>query len=271
MNFSVLMSIYHKEKAEYFDRAMLSIWDEQTVKPNEIILVEDGKLTNELYDSICKWKSKLGDMLKIIPLEANVGTGNAKNIGLKHCQYELIAIMDTDDISLPHRFERQLKIFENENVDICSSWVGEFEYYEKNVISYRKLPQLHNDIFSFAKFRMPINHPATMYKKAIAVQAGGYQKMLWFEDYYLWIKMTLKGAKTYNIQEPLVYMRAGYGQLERRSGFAYIKEEMNFLNQIRKIGFINNFEFVRNIMIRFSARVMPRFVIQGIYKILRFR
>ena len=108
MQFSVLMSIYHKEKPEYFDRAMLSVWDEQSVKPDEIVLVQDGKLTDGLYMVISEWKNKLGEVLKIIALEQNVGTGQAKNIGLTKCVFNLVAIMDTDDIATSKRFEKQI-------------------------------------------------------------------------------------------------------------------------------------------------------------------
>lgn len=267
--FSVLMSIYQKEKAEYFDRAMLSIWDEQTIKPNEIILVQDGKLTNELYSSIESWKNKLGEILKIISLEKNVGLGDALNIGLKNCSYEIVARMDTDDISLPNRFEKQLKTFETYEIDICSSWVSEFEGDEKNIISYRQVPELQADIVNYFKMRNGINHPAVMYKKAIVEKSDGYQKMIGFEDYFLWARMIMNGARFYNIQEPLVHMRAGYNQLERRSGFKYAIEEIKFLDKLRKMGFLNTFEFTRNVTIRFSARLMPKKMLQQLYKLIR--
>ena len=269
MNFSVLMSIYHKEKPEYFDRAMQSIWDEQTIKPNEIVLVQDGKLTEELYEIIDKWKNKLGEKLKIIPLEENVGLGDALNEGIKHCTYELIARMDTDDIALPRRFEKQLKAFENNEIDICSSWVGEFENDEKEILSYRKVPEYHDDIIKFAKKRSPINHPALMYKKSTVEKSGGYKKMMWFEDYYLWARMILNEAKFYNIQEPLVNMRAGYGQLERRGGFKYAIEEFKFLKRLKDIGFLSNSQFIKSLVIRFVARVLPKSLLKNIYKKIR--
>ena len=269
MKFSVLMSIYYKEKPEYFNRCMQSIWNEQSLKPNEIILVQDGQLIPELYVMIDNWKQKLGDIFKTIPLEKNVGLGDALNIGLQECIYEIVARMDTDDIAMPDRFEKQLKVFEDGNIDVCSSWVSEFDNDEQEVISYRKLPENHSDIVDFAKKRNPLNHPAIMYKKSIVLRAGGYKKMMWFEDYYLWVRMTLKGAKFYNIQEPLVNMRAGYGQLERRSGLNYIKAEMRFLHTIRKEGFLNSYEFVRNVIVRLIARAMPKKVLKVIYKRLR--
>ena len=264
------MSIYYKEQAEYFNRAMESIWNEQTIKPNEIVLVQDGNLTDELYESINKWQEALGDICKVIPLKTNVGLGDALNIGLQNCSYELVARMDTDDISLNNRFEKQLKVFQkNQDIDICSSWVSEFDSNENEIIAYRKLPQNHNKIIKYAENRCPINHPAVMYKKNSVLNAGGYQKMMWFEDYYLWVRMILNGAKFYNIQEPLVNMRAGYGQLERRSGWKYSIEEFKFQKRILSLNFISFSEFIRNVAIRFTSRIVPKKVINLIYKRLR--
>src|SRR5690606_8150992 len=104
-----------------------------------------------------------------------------------------------------------------------------------------KLPEKHEAIALYAKTRCPINHPAVMYKKAAVEKAGGYKKMMWFEDYYLWVRMLLTGAKFYNIQEPLVHMRAGLGQLERRSGKEYAKSEILLLTKFRRLGFLSRF------------------------------
>ena len=269
MKFSVLMSIYHKEKSEYLNRAMKSIWDEQTIKPNEIVLVQDGKLTDELYKIIEKWQEKLGNVFKTIPLDKNVGLGDALNIGLDKCSYEIVARMDTDDISIPERFEKQLQIFKDSNIDICSSWVSEFDNDEKKIIFYRKLPQNHDEILKYMKKRNGINHPAVMYKKEAVLRAGGYKKMMWFEDYYLWIRMILNGSKFYNIQEPLVNMRAGFGQLERRSGLKYAIEEFKFLKELYNIKFLTANEFIKNMIIRFIARILPKSLVKSVYKILR--
>ena len=269
MKFSVLMSIYYKEKQEYFNRCMQSVWDEQTVKPNEIVLVQDGQLTEELYEVIDQWSDKLGSIFKTIPLEQNVGLGDALNIGLHECRYELVARMDTDDIAVSDRFEKQLEVFEKSDVDICSSWVSEFDDDESSIVSYRKLPENHNEILKFSKQRNPINHPAAMYRKSSVHDAGGYKKMMWFEDYYLWARMMHDGAKFYNIQEPLVNMRAGYGQLERRSGWQYAMAEYQFQKELKKIGFLNRYEFVRNVSMRFVTRILPRRVVKRVYGMIR--
>lgn len=269
MKFSVLMSIYYKEKPEYFDRSLQSVWDEQIVKPDDIILVQDGKLTDDLDKVVAKWKKKIGNIFTIVSLEQNVGLGDALNEGLKYCRYELIARMDTDDIALSERFEKQVKIFENSDIDICSSWVSEFNDDENDIVSYRKLPEYHNDIVRFSKKRNPINHPAVMYRKSKVEQAGGYKKMMWFEDYYLWSRMMLTGVRFYNIQEPLVSMRAGYGQLERRSGLKYAFNEIKFQKRLLGLGFINRFQFMYNSLVRFCVRVLPKNFIRRIYRALR--
>ena len=269
MNFSVLMSIYYKEKSEYFDRAMKSIWNEQTTKPDEIVLVQDGKFTNELYEVIEKWQERLRDKFKIISLEQNLGLGDALNIGLQYCSYELVARMDTDDIAMSDRFEKQLKVFENSDTDICSSWVSEFDKDENKIISYRKLPEYHQDIFKFAKKRNPLNHPAVMFKKLAVESVGGYKRMMWFEDYYLWVRMLLNNAKFYNIQEPLVKMRAGYGQLKRRKGIKYAVAEYNFQKNIYKIGFLSFNEFLINLITRIPLRLLPDYFLEKIYKMIR--
>jgi glycosyltransferase involved in cell wall biosynthesis len=216
----------------------------------------------------CLFFVKIGEVFKNVPLEKNVGLGDALNAGIKHCSYELIARMDTDDISIPNRFEKQLKAFENNDIDICSSWVSEFDSDENEIISYRKLPEKYNEIIVYSKMRSLINHPAVMYKKSIVEKAGGYKKMIWFEDYYLWARMLLSEAKFYNIQEPLVNMRAGYGQLERRSGLEYAKNELNLLNTLKKEGFLNNFEYIKNIFIKIPIRLLPKSIIKIVYKFL---
>lgn len=269
MSFSVLLSIYYKESPRWFSRAMQSIWDEQTVKPDEIVLVQDGPLTKELETEIEKWQEKLGAVLKCVPLEQNVGLGEALNIGLQYCSCELVARMDTDDIARPNRFEKQLLIFKSLDVDVCGAWITEFDEDEHVVTGVRKLPKNHEEIKEFAKSRCPMNHPAVMYKKAVVQKAGGYKHMLLLEDYYLWGRMLLNGAFFYNIQEPLVHMRAGLGQLKRRSGMAYAKSELLLFNELRKLRLISINNFLLILIFRLPIRLMPEFIVRLVYKLLR--
>lgn len=269
MKFSVLMSLYYKEQPVWFDRSMQSIWDDQTIKPNEIVLVKDGPLSNELNNIVNNWQNKLGNILKVIELKSNVGLGNALNIGLKHCSYNLVARMDTDDMSVADRFKSQISAFSSFDIDICSSWVSEFDGSDNNITGVRKLPELHADIVNFAKIRCPINHPAVMYKKSAVLAAGSYKDMRWFEDYYLWARMIQDGARFYNIQQPLVHMRAGINQLSRRSGFDYAYREYLFLKELKSIGFLSTTEFVKMAVVRVPLRLLPKPLLKMVYKLLR--
>lgn len=248
---------------------MKSIGDEQTIRPDEIVLVEDGPLTDELYEEIDKWKVKIGESFKTVPLEKNIGLGDALNAGLKHCSYELIARMDTDDISLPNRFSEQIKIFDKNDVDLCGSWIDEFDDNERTIISSRKVPEYNMEIIKFSKMRNPVNHPSVMFKKQSVINAGNYKKMYSFEDYYLWIRMLMNNSNLYNIQKSLVKMRAGYNQLERRRGLKYLVYEFRFWTRLYNIKYINFIELMKNLLIKLIIRVMPRTIIKNIYKLIR--
>ena len=267
--FSVLMSIYHKEIPSNFERAMQSIWNEQSVKPSEIVLVEDGPLTVELDNIIDQWKLRLNSIFHVVSLEKNLGTGEAKNFGLEKCSFEIVAIMDTDDISLFNRFEKQLNAFERYNIDVCGAWVNEFEVDETKINTIKRTPEYHQDIVKFSKYRSPTNHVTTMFKKTVVMNSGGYQKMMWLEDYYLFVRLIQSGARFYNIQESLVNVRAGAAQLERRRGLKYAFSELTLQRKMLELGFLNLFEFSINVILRFAFRMVPNQAFTFIYSIIR--
>lgn len=270
MPFSLLISIYRKECAENFNQCMHSVWDKQTRKPNEIILVEDGVLTDELDEIINQWKKRLGDKLKVVALEKNVGLGEALNVGLAHCQHDLVARMDTDDIATAERFEKQLSFFKvNPDISVLGSWVGEFEHDEEKTERYKKVPENHTEIVQYAKKRNPMNHPSVMFRKSAVEHAGNYKTMQGFEDYYLWVRMLINGEKFHNIQEALVNMRVDEGQIDRRSGFNYAIHEFTFQKTLLAMGFIHYAAFFRNVSVRFLARIVPKKIVKFIYTLLR--
>ena len=229
----------------------------QTTCPDEVILVEDGPLSSELNDIISEYSAKY-PTLKIIPLPTNQGLGKALNEGLKHCSYDIVARMDTDDIAKPDRFEKQLAVFEKYlDIDVVGAWIDEFEDDISDVKSVRKLPELPDDIRQFAKRRNPINHPVVMFRKSAVLAAGGYQHFPLFEDYYLWIRMLMNGAKFYNIQESLLYFRFSPEMFKRRGGWRYVISELHFLQKMRQMHFISFSEFMQNLFVRFSIRLIP--------------
>lgn len=269
MRFSVLLSVYYKESYSAFCKSLDSIFT-QTTCPDEVILVEDGLLGSDLNDIISEYSAKY-PTLKIIPLPTNQGLGKALNEGLKHCSYDIVARMDTDDIAKPDRFEKQLAVFEKySDIDVVGAWIDEFEDDISDVKSVRKLPELPDDIRQFAKRRNPINHPVVMFRKSAVLAAGGYQHFPLFEDYYLWIRMLMNGAKFYNIQESLLYFRFSPEMFKRRGGWRYVISELHFLQKMRQMHFISFSEFMQNLFVRFSIRLIPNSLLAIIYtKLIR--
>lgn len=262
--FSVLLSVYYREQSSFVRLSLDSIFN-QTVKPAEVILVEDGPLTPELYSVIDEYSRKYAE-LKIVKLPKNCGLGSALNEGLKHCSYDLVARMDTDDICKPHRFESQLRLFdEHPEIDVCSSWVDEFINNTDNVVARRKIPEWNNDIVRYAKCRCPINHPAVMYRRSKVIAVGGYQGFP--EDVYLWVKLMLSGAVFYNIQESLIFFRTSNDMYRRRGGWKYAKDEIKAQWNFYKLGFLTFFEFTKSVLIRCVVRLMPNKLRAWVYKV----
>lgn len=271
MEFSVLMSVYAKETPEFLNRAFKSIWDEQNVKPSQIVLVKDGLLPDALDDAVSCWQQKLGDVLTVVALEKNVGLGLALNKGLEYCDFEIVARMDTDDISIPERFERQL-LFLDKNIDISvvGGYISEFEGDEDNIYAYRKLPLENMEIRAFGIRRNPVNHVTVMFRKADVLRVGGYMSFLGFEDYYLWARMLVNGFKFANIPEVLVNVRAGAAMSGRRGGLKYASIEYKLQKEFLRLGFIGKLDFIINVVARFIARAIPNSVRIALYqKVLR--
>lgn len=265
MRFSVLMSVYYKENDKYFQQALESVIN-QTYLPDEIVIVKDGKLTEELDAIIDKYVKKYNDLFNIIELENNVGLGNALNIGVKACKNNIIARMDTDDICRRDRFEKQIQIFKQyHDVDIVGSCIEEYDENMKIKMSNKIVPKTNEEILKYSKRRNPFNHMTVMYKKKSVLEAGNYIDFKWNEDYYLWIRMLNKGYKGFNIQEPLVYARTGETMFKRRGGYKYAKVDVKLQKELFKIKYINLFEYISNILLRCSARLVPNNIRKNIY------
>lgn len=234
MNFSVLLSVYRKENPEYLKQSIDSIFT-QTVTPTEIVMVEDGPLTDELYKVLDGYKKD--PRWKAVPLPENVGLGKALNAGLEACSYELVARMDTDDIAKPERFEKQLAAFAADpELSLCGTQAAEFRDTPENVTAHKKVPLTDEEIRQYARKRNPFNHPTVMYKKSEVLRAGSYQDAMWFEDYYLWARMLAQGSKTRNLPEELLWFRAGEDMFGRRGGFKYVKSAVSVKRKIWKLG-----------------------------------
>lgn len=266
---TVLMSVYEGDSAFFLSQALQSVWDSQVVKPDQIVLVQDGPLTSELYGVVALWKERLGSLLTLVVLEQNKGLGVALNEGLKFCKYDLVARMDADDISLPQRFKIQLS-FMRENSDVAASSADIEEFDEALLTSkgFRRLPTGQADIIRFAKRRSPLNHIPSIYRKSVVENVGGYPPLRKAQDYALWTTLLVKGYKLSNQSVVLAHIRAGEGLVERR-GWSYFKYEWDLLKYQRRIGFLSRKDFFYNAFLKGGVRLSPRFIKRFVYRVAR--
>lgn len=264
MEFSVLITVYEKEKPYNLRKSLLSSY-RQTFRPTEIVLVCDGELTQELYDEIEQIKSEI-PILKVYQLPCNVGSGPASCFGVKKCNTDLIARMDSDDYSEETRFEKQIKAFEeNPNLIMVGTNI-----LEKNTefTAFKTVPEKTEEIREYSKFRNPFNNPSSMMKKEYILKVGNYRKFRYLEDYDLTMRLIHDNpTKDFlNIQEPLVIMQTNNSSYLRRGGLLYVKTEFFLQTDFYKRGYISKVELCRNIFIRNIVRVMPNSMRKLIYK-----
>lgn len=265
-SYSVLMSVYIKESPNYLKQAINSILL-QSVVPNDFVLVCDGKLTQELEAVIDEYAIKFPQLFQIVRLEKNQGLGKALKIGISYCKNEYIARMDSDDISVPCRCEKQLKKLSNDlSLMLCGSLIAEFDGDVKNVIGFRNTPCSYEHILHYAKTRNPINHMTVMFCKTAVLEAGNYQDMPLAEDYYLWGRMLHKGMKMENINETLVYARTGKEMYKRRGGVKYLLKSIRIQKAFFQMGFISLGRMLTNCCIRSLVSIAPYKLRAGIYE-----
>lgn len=268
--YSVLMSVYHKEKPEYLKQAIESI-QLQTLPTDDFVLVCDGLLNPELDTVIARKQQEMGEALNVVRLAKNGGLGNALNEGIKHCKNELVARMDSDDIAYLDRCEKQIAVFNaHPEVSVCSGVVEEFTTVPEVVDTRRVPPETNAEIVEFAKKRNPFNHPCVMYKKSAVEAAGSYQDFYLLEDYYLWLRMLMAGYRGYNIQEPLLHMRAGSDMYLRRAGWKYAKTQAKLFKHMKNSGFIGSGQYVKSCVIRSGSALAPNWLRKFMFeKVLR--
>lgn len=265
IQFSVLMSVYYKEKASNLKEAIDSIIN-QTLLPDEFLIVEDGPLTDELENVIEEYMNKY-EWIRTLKLEKNVGLGNALKEGVINCKYEYIARMDSDDISIRNRFEKQVLLLENNpGIDLIGSNINEYDENMLNKTGKKSVPEKDEEIKMYLKKRNPFNHMSVIYKKERVIEVGNYLDCPYFEDYYLWCRMYKNDCTFYNIQEDLLNVRAGENMISRRGGLKYIKPIINFENKLLELKIINKLQYFKNIITRLFIAIIPIKIRLIIYK-----
>lgn len=235
--YSVLMSLYIKENPAYLRLAVDSILN-QTAKPDQIVIVEDGPLTEELYAVVKEYTQAEPDLFHIVKSEKNIGLGLALNLGLGECRNELVARMDTDDIAKPQRCEKQLAVFaEDPELAIVGAYVDEFHDTPEQVVSTRAVPQTHEEIYQFAKKRSAFNHPAVMYRKSKVLENGGYSDLRRNQDVDLFGRMLFNGCKAHNVGEALLWFRSNDDLAKRRKSWENTKSYIDTIQRFWKMGY----------------------------------
>lgn len=262
MEFSVIIPVYINDKYEWFVEAIESVTINQSLEPDFLIICKDGPVSEDI-DNYISDLSLSDTEVRIISNENNIGLARTLARAVKECPTEIIARMDSDDISLSDRFEKQLKLMEN--FDIVGGDELEFENDITKIDTVRKGSKgfLLNYLYWM---RCPLNHPTVMFRRKVVLSVGNYENMPLFEDHYLWLKLFKAKARINNLDEPLLYFRTNQAQLRRRHGVSYLRKELNFIYSSWKGGLLPiSFVFLK-IVLACVIRIIPFTVFTSITK-----
>jgi GT2 family glycosyltransferase len=265
--FSLLLSTYGGDDPAFLRDAFVSTVEEQTRRPDEVVLVQDGPVPDALAETIVELIAHSPVPVKHVVMDANVGLGPALDAGLEACAHEIVARMDADDVSRPDRFEHQLPLVEA-GADIVGSGLLEFGASIDEVVGRRTPPTDPDEIRRVIRFRDPFNHPTVVYRRSAVLGAGGYTDMALMEDYLLFTRMIDAGARPANVAEPLVYYRVGAGAYARRGGMQLLRSELALQRRFRDLGITSRGEYLRNVVVRGGYRLVPEGVRKVAYRSL---
>ena len=244
MNYSILLPVYIKDHPAYLITSIESMLN-QTVKSNDFVIVKDGPLSEELDAVIDKYASNKENNINVVSLDVNSGLGAALDFGLRECQNELIARMDADDISLPTRCEKLLKLFEeNSELSIAGTNIDEFDEDPNVIISSRVVPTTDKEIKKYNRRRQAFNHPTIMFKKSEVLRVGSYPHIKHMEDKDLFFRMLNMGCVGANIPESLLLFRSNAENFKRRRGKEYRKATIEVAKNAYKKKYISYSDYL---------------------------
>lgn len=261
--FSVLMAVYYKDNPEFLKEAVDSVL-QQTLPPAEIVIIKDGRLTDELEAVLSSYSAE--SRIKVFGYEDNRGLGLALNYGVEKCSCDIIARMDADDISREDRFEKEMEVLIGQQYDFVGSNTQEFTGTPQQIQSTRIMPEHPAEILEYSKTRNPFIHPSVMTYKSIILSCGNFQNVYLCEDYDMWVRILEKGYKAYNIQDFLVYMRVGKDFYKRRGGWKYCKAIVGFKRRLYKKGYMSFMAYQKTKFSTIIVSLMPGFLREFVYK-----
>lgn len=266
MSISVLMSVCKSENANYLDRALRSVWTDQTLKPDEIVLVEDGVLGDELMRVIVNWKSLLRGRLVLLKNECNLGLTKSLNKGLKVIKSDFIARMDSDDISHPLRFERQVKYLkEHPEISVLGGALQEFDAEHEN-LGVRHYPLTSMDVRCSICKASPLAHPTVMMRRSMFDNGLRYdERYRTSQDLALWYDMLCKGYQIGNIKDVTIYFRREGDVFKRRNKRKNTFNEFKiYINGISRLYGYFSWRYVYPVS-RLIFRLLPVSIVRKIY------
>lgn len=270
--YSVLMSVYAKERPEWLRAAAGSMLS-QTVPPSEFVIVEDGPLTDGLYEEIARFEAENPGLFRIVSYPENRGLGYALREGMASCTKHIIARMDSDDLARPERMEVQLSLMEEQGLDMVGSQVVEFVESPDKPVAATDLPEGHEAIVAYSKRRNPFRHPPMTFRRDRVLEAGSYSpEFLYFEDWDLFNRMLAIGCKAANAHEPLVAMRVSPDFYARRGGVAYLRHAWRFKRAQVERGWFTAGDLVASFLPQAIVCLLPNAARSAVYtKMLRRR
>ena len=268
-DFSVAMSIYKNDDPQYLKEALDSVIN-QTLKPREIVVVGDGPVPETLTAAVAEEEKRAreqGIELRFLPQEVNRGLGEALRIACENCRYDYIARMDSDDISLPYRFEKQMRVFdEHPEVGMVGGMITEFVGSPDNIVDSRVLPLDNEGIYRMMQTRCGVNHVTVIIRKSDLMEAGNYSGRFRQEDFYLWARMMKNKVIIQNIPDVVVNVRSGADQFARRGGMKYFHEHMKVFKFMYHEGLISYPVLLENYCLRFAQVAFPTTLRTWVYQ-----
>jgi glycosyltransferase involved in cell wall biosynthesis len=262
--FSLLIAVYEGDQPDYVRRAFRSAVDDQTVRPDQVVIVRDGPVRAELADCLAELTAASPVPVTLVPLDRNRGLGPALDEGLAAAWFDVVARMDADDIAMPHRFAVELPLIQD--ADIVGSGLLEFVGDTDDVVGQRVPPIGADRIRRYARIHDPFNHPTVVYRRGAVLAAGGYGDLPMMEDYALFARMLAGGARPVNVAEPLIYYRVGAKAFKRRGGAGLLRSELRLQLEFRRLGFTSPAEFARNVAMRGGYRLVPWWFRRALYR-----
>ena len=262
--FSLLVSVYDGDRPDYLRRALRSAVDDQTLPPDQVVIVRDGPVRSELAECLADLKATSKVPVTFVPLESNSGLGPALDRGLAASWFDVIARMDADDVAMPDRFELQMPLIQE--ADIVGSGLLEFVADTDDVVGQRVPPMEPDHIARYARMHDPFNHPTVVYRRRAVIAAGGYGDLPLMEDYALFARMLQAGARAVNVTEPLVFYRVGASAYKRRGGTSLLRSELRLQREFLRSGFTSPAEYVRNVLVRGGYRLVPWWLRRAVYR-----